>query len=162
MSWISDWFHRPALTAGPVPSGVGGPPGTVAPDLPRLRLGPDADEPTPAGGTRHLEELQVVVLKLSGLRCSLQVPDDGPPFLSVCRAEAVRMRQTVWCEPPRIPAGILADGTEGCCTDASEDTSCMFVWEAGPIAPAYEVFEAAIVIIAAMTAAHPSGGPAPD
>ncbi|MEV5574983.1 hypothetical protein AB0L06_33515 [Spirillospora sp. NPDC052269] len=156
MSWISDWFHRPAFAADPVSSGVGWSPRTVAPDLPRLRLGPGTDEPTPLGGTRHLEELQVVVLKLSGLRCSLQVPDDGPPFLSVCRAEAVRMRQTVWCEPPAQPPGVLAVGTGSCCTDATEDTSCGFVWEAGPIAPAYEVFEAAILIIAAMTTAHPS------
>ncbi|MFC5180013.1 hypothetical protein [Actinomadura harenae] len=160
MSWISDWFHRPALVADPVPSRVGGPPGTVAPDLPRLRLGPGADRTTMEGGTRHLEELQVVVLKLSGLRCSLQVPDDGPPFLSVCRAEAVRMRQTVWCEPATLPPAVPPDGTAVCCTDASVDTSCGFVWEAGRIAPAYEVFEAAILVIAGMTASHPSGGPA--
>lgn len=187
MSWISDWFHRPAsaasaasgaegapaTTAAPsttngalaapspatMPGRADGRPRTALPDLPRLRLGPGDGRPAAGGGTRHLEELQVVVLKLSGLRCSLQVPDDGPPFLSVCRAEAVRMRQTVWCEPAPLPADVTADGTTSCCSPSSTDTSCGFVWELGAIAPAHEVFEAAIVIINAMTAAPPSGGP---
>ncbi|RFU40192.1 hypothetical protein DZF91_18370 [Actinomadura logoneensis] len=105
------------------------------------------------------------MLKLSGLRCSLQVPDDGRPYLSICRPEAVRMRQTVWCErtvaPRDLASELLGDRAEGCCSPSSTDASCGFVWELGPIAPAHEVFEAAVVIINTMTAVHPSGGPAP-
>ncbi|MEV4256291.1 hypothetical protein AB0J52_24285 [Spirillospora sp. NPDC049652] len=145
---------------------------TAAPDPSVYR--PDGGGPSATGETRHLEELQVVVLKLSGLRCSLQVPADGPPYLSICRPEAVRMRRTVWCERTPRTASLAAellgdplfgdqffdDEPPGCCSPSSTDTSCGFVWEFGPIAPAHEVFEAAIVIINTMAAAHPSGGPA--
>ncbi|MFC4910387.1 hypothetical protein [Actinomadura gamaensis] len=98
----------------------------------------------------------MVILKLSGLRCSLQVPDDGPPFLSVCRPEAVRTRQVVWCEPASAgPSGTGdADGAAGCCSPSSAGTSCVFAWRLGPIGPVHELFEAAIVVINTMASAE--------
>ncbi|MCP2335160.1 hypothetical protein [Actinomadura rupiterrae] len=86
-----------------------------------------------------------MILKLSGLRCSLQTPDGAPAFLIICRAEAAKTRQVVWCEP--AAAGSRPDGSSVCCSPVSSDTSCRFTWSLGPIAPAHELFEAAVVII---------------